>query len=100
VSTGADESISAGAEREQCNLRRAVEADGDADGAKAAIHIELQIPKTKPALDILAAQRRKSQRADEWHPDLAAVGVTGEHERERLTRSTPQQIVDVVGCVA
>jgi len=100
VSTGAYESISGGAEREERNLRRAVEANGDADGAEAAIHVELQAPKTKPTLDILAAQRRKGQRADEWQPDLAAVGVTREYERERPARWTRQKIVDVVGCVA
>ncbi len=74
---GGDEPLSSGAEREERDLGRAVEPEGDANGAEAAIDVKLQISKAEPALDILAAELGQSHGTDQRQANLAAVGVAG-----------------------
>ena len=71
-----------GTQREQGNLGRAVQPEGNADTADAAIDVELQSTQAEPPLDILAAHRGKSQWTDPGQTNLAAVRVAAEHERD------------------
>ena len=79
-----------GTEGEQRDLRRAVEPEWETDGAEAAIDVKLQIPEPEPGFDILAAQMAEESGDRRRHPDLAAVGVAGEHKRNCLTLRKPQ----------
>jgi len=71
-----------GMQREQGDLRRAVEPEGNADSSDAAIDVELQLTQAEPPRDIFLAHRGKGQRTDPRQANLAAVGVTAEHERD------------------
>src|SRR5579875_3906793 len=78
----------------------AVETEGKADGAEAAVDVELQVVELEAAFDVLFAHGRKDERADGGEADLAAVGVAGEHGVDVAEARVADDVVDVVGLVA
>ncbi len=52
------------------------------------------------AFDVLLAHGRKDERADDGEADLAAVGVSGEHEVDEREAGVEDDVFDVVGLVA
>ena len=78
----------------------AVEAEGQAYGADAAVDVELHVSEVEEAFDVLLAHGREDQRADEGKADLAAVGVAGEHEVDERETWVQDDLFDVVGLVA
>jgi hypothetical protein len=99
-SGGRGQEISSRPQREQRYLRRAVKPEGHPHGADAAIHVKLHLPQAEPPLDILAAHFRKSHCANQWQANLAAMGVSAEHERNGRACGIDEQLIRVVGCVA
>jgi len=77
-----------------------VQAEGQADRADAAVDVELHVSEVEEAFDVLLAHGGKDQRADEGKADLAAVGVTGEHEVDERKARVVNDLVHVVGLVA
>ena len=75
-----------GTQREQRNLRRAVQPEGNADTADATIDMQLHWPQAKPPLDILAAHRGKSQWTIEgrqiWPPCVWPQSISATEEPE------------------
>ena len=60
-------------QRDQRDLRGAIEADGDAYGADPAIDVELQTIKAKETLHVLPTKWWKDQRAKDRQAYLASV---------------------------
>ena len=58
----------------------AVEAEGHAYGADAAVDVELHVVEVEEAFDVFFAHGGKDEGAEDGEADLAAVGVAGEHE--------------------
>ena len=71
-----------GVEGEGGDLGGAVEADGEADRAEAAVDVELgfAVGEVEEAFDVLLAEGREAEGRKEREADLAAVGVAGEDE--------------------
>ncbi len=82
------------------DLGRAVEAEGKADSADAAVDVELHVAEAEVALDVLLTHWRKDERAEEGQADLAAVGVAGEHEVDERAARMLDDGVGVVGFVS
>lgn len=65
---------------EEGDFGGAAEADGQVDGADAAIDVELHAVELKGAVDVFAAHVGQEHGREKRQADLAAVGVAGEHE--------------------
>jgi hypothetical protein len=87
-------------EREVGEFGGAVEAEGKADGADAAVDVKLQVFELEETLDILLAHGWEDQRANVGEADLAAVGVAGEHEVDEREARVQNDLVDIIGLVA
>ena len=81
-------------------LGGAVEAEGKAYCADAAIDVELHVAELEEAFHIFLAHGREDERADVGEADLAAVGVAGEHDVDEREAGVEDYFVDVVGLVA
>ena len=82
------------------DLGGAVEAEGKADGAEAAVDVELHVAEAEGAFDVLLAHGREDERAEDGQADLAAVGVAGEHGVDPGEAGMADDVVDEVGLVA
>ena len=91
--------VSGGLEGDDGDLRWAVEAEGQAYGADAAVDVELHLVEAEVAFGILLAHGREDERAEEGEADLAAVGVAGEHEVDERAAGVGDDVVGVVGLV-
>jgi hypothetical protein len=78
----------------------AVEAEGHAYRAEAAVDVELHVVDLEEAFDVLLAHGGKDEGADDGEADLAAVGVAGEHEVDGGEAGMAADVVGVVGLVA
>jgi len=77
----------------------AVEAEGEAHGADAAVDVELHAVEVEVAFGVLLAHGWKDEWTEEGEPDLAAVGVAGEHEIDEMAAGMGDDVVGVVGLV-
>ena len=84
---------------EDCDLGGAVEAEGQADGADATVDVELHLVEAVVAFGVFLAHGGQDERAEEGKPDLAAVGVAGEHEVDERAAGVGDDGVGVVGLV-
>jgi len=91
---------SGGAESDEGDFGRAIEAEGKADGADAAVNVKEQIVDAKPALNVLFAERRKDEGTEDGKANLAAMRVAGEHEANGFAGGMAEEIVGPVGRVA
>lgn len=81
------------------DLGWAVEAEGNAYGADAAVDIELHPFQLEEALGVPFAHRRKDEGGEEGQADLAAVGVACEHDVDERAARVLEDGVGVVGFV-
>lgn len=72
-------------EGDYCDLGWAVEAEGKAYGADAAVDVELHAVEGVVSFWIFEAHGRKDERADKGETHLASVGVAGEHEIDQMS---------------
>jgi hypothetical protein len=79
------------------DLRWAVEAEGKAHGADAAIDVELHLIELVGTLGIFFAHGGQNKRSQEGEPDLAAVGVAGEHEVDEGSARVLDDGIGVIG---
>lgn len=86
--------------REVGEFGGAVEAEGEADCADASIDVELHMVEVKDAFDVLLAHGGEDQGADVGEADLAAVGVTGEHEVDEREAGVQDDLVDIIRLMA
>lgn len=77
----------------------AVEAEGKAYGANAAVDVELHLVEAVVTFGILFTQRGQDERTEEGKPDLAAVGMACKHEVDERTAWVGDDFVRVVGFV-
>ena len=82
---------------EKGDLGWAVEAEGQAYGADAAVDVELHLVEAIEALGIFLAEWGQDDRTQKREPDLAAVRVAGEHEVDEWTAGMLYDVVGVVG---
>jgi hypothetical protein len=89
-------------EGEGGDLGGAIEADGEADGAEAAVDVELRfrVGETEEAFDVLLAHGREAEGWEEGQADLTAVGVAREDEVGAAGAGVAQDGVGEVGLVA
>ena len=73
---------------------------GKADGAEAAVDVELHVAELEAAFDVLLAHGREDERAEDRQADLASVGVAGEHRVDPGEARMADDVVDVVRLVA
>ena len=71
---------SGGLEGDDGDFGGAVETEGNAYGAYAAVDVELHLVETEDSVGVLLAHGRQDEGAEEGQVNLAAVGVAGEHE--------------------
>ena len=81
-------------------LGGAVEAEGEAYGADAAVDVELHLVDAEEAGDVLLAHWRQDHRAEKREAYLAAVGVAGEHDVDKGATGMTHDFVGEVGRVA
>jgi hypothetical protein len=81
-------------------FRGAVETEGQAYGAEAAVDVELHVAEVEDALHVLLAHGWEQERANVGEPDLAAVGVAGEHKVDKREAWVLDYGVDEVGFMA
>ena len=86
-------------EGEEGDLWGAVEAEGDAYGADAAVDVELHVVEMVDAVRVDFSHGWKDERAEEGELDLAAVGVAGEHEIDEGAAGVLGDDVGEVGLV-
>jgi hypothetical protein len=86
-------------EGDNCDFGGAVQAKGQAYGADAAVDVELHLVEAVEAFGILFAHGRQDERAQEGEPDLASVGVAGEHEVDEMAARMGDDFVGEVGFV-
>ena len=84
---------------DDCDFGGAVEAEGKADGADAAVDVELHLVEAVEAFGVLLAHGWEDERAEEGEPDLAAVRVAGEHDVDERTARVVYDMVGEVGFV-
>ena len=91
-----------GVEGEGGDLGGAVEADGEADRAEAAIDVELglSVREMEEAFDVLLAHGGEAEGWEEGQADLSAVGVAREDEVGAAGAGMAQDGVGEVGLVA
>ena len=87
---------SGGLEGDNCDFGGAVQAEGQAYGADAAVDVELHLVEAVEAFGIFFAHGRQDKRAEEGEPDLASVGVTGEHEVDEMAARVGDDFVGEV----
>lgn len=78
----------------------AVEAEGEADGAEAAVDVELHVVELETSFDVLLAHGGEDERADGGEADLASVGVAGEHGIDVGEARVADDVVDVIRLMA
>jgi len=88
-----------GLEGDDRDFGGAVEAEGQAYGADAAVDVELHLVETVVAFGILQAHGREDERAEEGEYDLTAMGVAGKHQIDERTAGMGDDLVGVVGFV-
>ena len=81
------------------DLRWAVEAEGDAYGSDAAVHVKLEPSELVVAFGEDASVGRQSKRPEAGDADLAAVGVAAEHEIDMGAATMAGDLKRVVGFV-
>lgn len=86
-------------ESDDCDLRGAVKAEGQAHGAEASVNVELHLVEPVVAFGILQAHWRQDERAEEREPDLTAVGVAREHKVDEMAAGMGDYAIGVVGFV-
>ena len=86
-------------ERDDCDLGGAVEPNGKADGANAAVDVELHLVEAVVAFRVFQAHGRQDERPQEGKSDLATVGVSGKHEVDEGATGVGANVVGVVGRV-
>lgn len=79
---------------------RAVEAEGNAYGAEAAIDVEPNVAEAVLACGEEPAAGRKNDRADERETNLTAVGVAAKHEADSLASGQCAHVAAEIGGVA
>jgi hypothetical protein len=77
-----------------------VEAEGQTYGTDTAVDVELHLVEAVIAFRILFCHRRQDEWADEGEPDLAAMGMTREHEIDERTAGVADDLVSEVGFVS
>ena len=77
----------------------AVEADGQAYCANAAVDVKLHVVEIEEAFDVLLAHGRKHQGTDPGQANLTTVGVAGEHEIDGRKTAVVHDRVSVVRLV-
>ena len=87
-------------EGDQGDFRGAVETEGKAYGADTGVDIGLDVVEVVEAFGVLLAHRRQDEGAEEGQPDLAAMGVAGEHEVDEGTARMLENVVGEVGLVS
>jgi hypothetical protein len=88
-----------GLEGDDGDFRGAVETEGEAHGADAAVDVELQPLDAVEAFGVLLGPRREDERTEEGQLDLAAMGVTAKHEVDERTARVGEDVVGIVGRV-
>ena len=78
----------------------AVEPEGQAYGADAPIDVELHAVEGVAAFGVFASHGWEDERSGKGEPDLAAVGVAGEHEVDETAFGVGGDGVGVVGLVS
>ena len=81
------------------DLGWAVEAEGQAYGADAAVDVKLHLVEAVVAFGVLHAHWWQDKGTDERDSELAAVGVAGEHEVDERAAGMSDDVVGVVGFV-
>lgn len=81
------------------NFGGAVEAEGQAYCADAAVDVELHLVEAVVALGVLQTHGGQDERAEEGQADLAAVGVAGEHEVDQVAARMLDDVIGKVGFV-
>lgn len=84
-------------QRDQGNLRRAIEAEGNADGADPPIDVELHVAELEMSLHVPLAHGGKYKCSEEGQADLASVRVAGEHEIDKVSSWMLKNGIGVVG---
>jgi len=90
---------SCGLEGDDGDLRGAVETEGKAYGADAAVDVELHLVEAVVAFRVLQAHWWQNKRPQKRYPNLATVGVAGEHEVDERAAGVGNDVVGVVGFV-
>lgn len=90
----------AAAQSHGCDFWRAVETEGNPDGADAAIDVELQALKVEDTFDVFPSPRGKIDGADKRNAYLAPVRVTAEHELDARAGRMIEKFVGEVGRMA
>ena len=91
--------FSGGIQGDDGDFGGAVEPEGQAYGADTAVDVELHLVEAVVAFGILQAHWWQDKRTDKREPDLAAVGVAGQHEVDERTSGVGDDVVGVVGFV-
>jgi hypothetical protein len=86
-------------EGDDCDLRWAVEAEGQAYGADAAVDVKLHSVETVVAFGVLLSHGRQDERAEKGESDLTAMGVAREHEVDERAAGMGDDMVGEVGRV-
>ena len=92
-------SFSGGLKRQEGDFRWAVESEGQADGADAAVDVKLDVLQVIEAFGVDLAHGRQNERTGEGQTNLAAVGVTGKDEIDERAAGVFHDGVCVVGLV-
>lgn len=93
------QAVSGRLQRDDGDLRWAVEAERKAYGADSTVDVELHLVEAEVALDVLLSEGWENERADEGKSDLAAVGVTSEHQVDEVAAGMLHDVIGVVGLV-
>ncbi len=88
-----------GLEGEKSDFGGAVEAEGDAYGADAAVDVELHLVEVEDAVGVDPAHGGEDEWAQEGELDLASVGVAREHEVDERAAGVLGDDVGEVGLV-
>ena len=81
------------------DLGGAVEAEGKAYGADAAVDVELHVVEAVEAFGVLLGHWREDEGTVEGQLDLAAMGVAAKHEVDERTARVGEDVVGIVGRV-
>ena len=84
---------------DDCDFGGAVEAEGQAYRADAAVDVKLHLVEAVVAFGILFAHRGEDEWAEEGQANLSAVGVAGEHEIDKMAAGMGDDMVGEVGLV-
>jgi hypothetical protein len=84
---------------DDCDLRGAVETEGQAYCADATVDVELELIEAVVAFGVFLAHGGQNQGTEERQSDLAAVRVAGEHEINEWAARVSDDLIGVVGFV-